>query len=512
MNRFVDNTRRRRTRRAAIAVTAAAATALGLAACNSPQAESEERSITIAVSNLFYLDAPYTTALFDFGAQATYEPLVRWSATNELGPVLAEEVTFAEDRKSFTVVLPQDVTFTDGTPLDAEGVKAVFDSMFFDDDSFSKPLVVANGLEIVLVDDYTLRFQADVPIEPGLPIDMGVPSPTAYLDPEIQKTLVDKPVGTGRYIREEVVPEVSATYVRNPDYRDPDAIEFDRITLRIYDDPIAILNALKSGQVDVGQLPPNYVSEAEDAGLSLKILDPTTVNFLAIYDTAGELYPPLADVRVRQAIAYAFDRAAILEQAQHGVGGDSSQIFAEGHPGHLDGEDDRYAYDPERARELMAEAGYADGFDLVIPKPIDESAWSGQYRSELEPIILQSLADIGIRATFEPTEDLTGKNPANAVGYWTLDMNAIYIYSSGRGADDWTRMYGDEGRALLAAIGDGTKSEVGEAWAEFGELVLDEAWIIPVSGVSSGIFATQPDVKIDLPGFEWWLDSIKVAD
>jgi peptide/nickel transport system substrate-binding protein len=489
-------------RRAAITGTTALAIA-GLVACASPQEPSGPRSITIAVdslTSLTYFEAPvHSAATWDMGVQAVYESLIRWgSRSNKWLPYLAESVTVSEDRRTLTVGLREGVKFSDGTAMDAEGVKEVLDAVLFDEGLWTQPTSVASGLEIVVIDDLTLEFRADVAITTALPVDTGIVSPTAYLDPETRSRLVEHPVGTGPYLFEGAVPEVSATYVRNPDYWNPEAVDFERVTYERFDDPIAILNALKTRQVDAGKIPANYVAEAEAAGLSVFVPPATSSNMLLIVDTAGEIVPALGDVRVRQAMALAFDRTAIVDEVQNGIGNDSSQVFPEGHPGHVEDGDDRYAFDLDRARDLMAEAGYADGFDLVIPKPADPTAFG--YAFELEPLILQALGDIGIRVTFEPTSDpygMNGDNLNNAVLFLTLDLNAIYIYSSGQGADDWRRAFGDEGRELLETIVTGTQTASDEAWAAFGERALDQAWYIPLSQVAEGIWATQSDIELD---------------
>jgi peptide/nickel transport system substrate-binding protein len=480
-----------------IAGVATAVAATGLVACTGSEEASGPRSLTVAVTGLYFPDPPAVTGA-DCGLGATYEPLVRTSeVTGTWEPVLAETATVSDDRKTLTMRLREGVKFTDGTILEAEGVKAVLDDMLFDEGMWTQPATVASGFEISVVDDMTLEFHADVPLSDALPVWVGIPSPTAYLDPEKRATLKDNPVGTGPYLRDEVVPDVSATFVRNPDYWNADAVGFDSLTCLIFDDPVAILNALTTGQVDVGIISANAASEAEANGLSLYFSPPDVSNLFVMLDTAGEVVPALGDVRVRQAMAMAFDREAILEQTQNGIGGASSQVFGENHPAYVEGGDDRYPYDPERARELLAEAGYPDGFDLVVPWPADPAPYGGQFDSELEPIILQYLGDIGIRVMFEVTDDPSGKNPNYGALYIKADPGSIFIYASGQGADDWGRAFGEEGNALFQQIISGTKAESDEAWAEFGELALDEAWFIPLSQMTGAIWASQPDIEVD---------------
>jgi peptide/nickel transport system substrate-binding protein len=488
-------------KRGAIAGTAAVAIAVGVAACAAPAEEAGPSAITIAVPAISFLDAPYTSiAGWEMQTNAIFEPLIFWNpVSNEADPVLAESLSWSEDRKTLTVHLRDGVEFSDGTVLDAEAAKQYLDAVLFDETFFALPTLEAAGLEFVVVDDMTLDFRADIPINDSMWLNIGIGSPTAYLAaPEEFK---EHPVGTGPYLLDEFVPEVSATLVRNPDYWNPDAVEFDSVTFEIFVDPIASLNALKSGQIDVASIPSNYVTEAEDSGLSLSypaVYGEST--FLAIY-SGSEAIPALGDVRVRQAIAMSFDRESIRETIQNGLGGASPQVFNEGHPAHVEGGDDRYAFDLDKARDLMAEAGYEDGFDLVIPK-LAEGA-NPQYSSELEPVIVQALSDINIRVSFELVDVADWGTPDSTypVLYFKQGPGAIFIYASGLGAGDWSGMIDEHGRELLQTIKEGTLKESDAAWAEFGEYSYEQAWFIAVTQPPSGIYATTPGLAIDMAAF-----------
>lgn len=486
--------------RSLIAGTAVALPAIFLAGCVTPPPEVESRSIVIAIDGLQFLEPPVNSVLFP-NLQATYESLVRWGwSSQEWQPYLAESVSQSEDRKTLGVKLREGVRFSDGTVLDAEAAKAVLDAQYSDEAYWWYPTIQASGLEIVVTGEYQLEFRADVPITTALPLDTsGLVSPTVYLDPDERATLPDNPVGTGRYLLEEVAPDVSARYVRNHDYWNPEAVDFDEVTYQVFSDPVASLNALKSAQIDAAILPEQYIAEAEASGLSVFAAPPDTSNMLVIFDTAGEIIPALGDVRVRRAMSMAFDRAAIVENTQYGLGGASAQVFPENHPGHVDGVDDRYSFDVEGARDLMAEAGYADGFDLVIPR-VPDSESGNQYRSALEPIIVQALSEIGVRVTFETVDTASwgAKEPQYPVQYRTQNTNAIYIYSSDQGTHNWSSLFDDEARDLLEVVRSGTIDESNDAWAAFGAHVLDEAWFIPVTQLSMTIWVTQPDIELDM--------------
>jgi peptide/nickel transport system substrate-binding protein len=427
---------------------------------------------------------------------AVYEPLALWNAlTGEITPVLAETVSLSEDRHHLSMELRQGITFTDDTPLNADGVKQFLDAVY-NDDTYIWHAALASGLEIEVTGEYSLEFHADRPIDNSFGLSLGIASPTAYL--ESPDTLVEHPVGTGPYVLDEVVPEVSATYVRNPDYWNPDAVDFDTVVFRVIVDPVAGLNALKSGEIDAAPIPPQFAAEAENSDLAVYYPPFEGGTMIVIWDTVGAMVPALGDVRVRQAIAMAFDRESIVENVQNGLGGASPQVFPEGHPGHVEGGDERYPFDPERARELLAEAGYPDGFDLVMPSY--PAGLNPQLNSALEPVIQQSLADIGIRVTYEPIEDFIELGypvPTMPIFHWDQGYEGIYLYQADLTGTQWNGMLDAHARELLDAVVSGTTEESNAAWAEFGEYSLEQAWVIPVTQSASGIIATDPGIEVD---------------
>lgn len=171
----------------------------------------------------------------------------------------------------------------------------------------------------------------------------------------------------------------------------------------------ARMNALRSGQIDAGVGDPRAASEAEATGLNVAS-NPNNFFGIFIADRAGEMVPALGDVRVRQAINMAFDRASILEYIDNGYGQVTNQPLVS--PNALNNPDleGSYDYDPEAARALLDEAGYADGFTVSMPEVASMASYN--------PIIEQQLAQIGITVDWvkiSPTgtipELLSGKYP-----------------------------------------------------------------------------------------------------
>jgi peptide/nickel transport system substrate-binding protein len=486
--------------RITLVVAAMASLATTLAACG-PGEPKGPTSLGIGIEpGLFvgqYEVTPGMLTLVD--PSAVYESLLFFDLeSSSFEPFLAESYEFSDDRETATFVLRDDVQFSDGEHMDAEGVVASMAALVqkaIDD--------VAWGYEDYEVQfratgEYELEITTAKPMAPRLIGNafsavavMPIYSPAYVNDLE---ALTSSPVGTGPYLLEETVPQVSATFLRNPNYWNTDQEVFDTLKVTVFADPVAGLNALKSGQVDAVKIGVSAASDAQANGLKINQTSGSSIG-LWIGDRFGSIQPALADLRVRQAIELAFDREAINESLNFGYGRVTSQPFVEGTPEYVEGGDDRYGYDPEAARELMAEAGYADGFDITIPSTsfLGISAW--------EPVVSQYLGDIGIRVTFESFPDagayftaaLSGNYPVMVYPATVIAMEVFFLptaFFSFHDANSDPTV--DE---LAATMALGSLEESNEAASEIGEYVLDQAWFAVIAGPNV-LWAMSPDVDI----------------
>jgi peptide/nickel transport system substrate-binding protein len=490
-----------------------AAMTMAATSCAVPQSLDEDTSITIG-SDIWALYGgwdPVNGAVMTLSSQAVYDSLFYVPAAGlPAEPSLAEEFELSEDGKTLDVTLRNDVDFTDGTHLDAASLEEYFDTILASE-AFVWPTLAAEfGTRATATGEYTLRFTTTAVINDGWFFLMSltpVASPTAVATPG---AFDDGPVGSGPYVLDDFVTDVSASFVRNPDYWDPEAFPFDEVTLSVYQDPVAGLNALKTGQVDAALLNPSMGRDAEANGFRLSLGTGAVVS-LSILDIEGKTQPALADRRVRQAMNMAFDRQAILENLNLGYGSASGQLAGEGFAGYVEGGDDRYPYDVEAAKALLAEAGYEDGFELTIPTTAETAA--------VLPIIEQSLTEIGIAVTFEsiPGDGFeyhealaTGKYPVSisstqASGGWGGDMYGYF-------AIDWSSIEPDAPEWFALAT-KGTPEQSAEAQDRLGVLWLDEALSVPFSS-AAGIIASIPEVEVEtaLDTASVWLRQYRLVD
>ena len=305
----------------------------------------------------------------------------------ERAPLLAESWETLDD-VTWQFTLRQDVSFTNGEPFNADVVKFSLDRIMREDNKNSAALsLYTTYIESVdVVDEYTVNIVTKQPFPALLDvlIDGYMLPPGAADTPEFSAN----GIGTGPYTLESWTPGEALVLVRNDEYWG-DAPFFERVTFRTVPDPTVRTTEMRAGRADITvQAPIEEIPRLEEGGLEVvRIL---STQSMRIHLNAGE--PPFDDVRVRQAMNYAIDRATILETLLEGAGqlmnsATSPQVFG------YDPDIEVYPYDPERAQELLAEAGYADGVDIQL------QFTDGRYVRDraIGEAITAQLAEVGIR-------------------------------------------------------------------------------------------------------------------
>ncbi|RUR01398.1 ABC transporter substrate-binding protein [Labedella endophytica] len=411
--------------------------------------------------------------------QVTYDTLVLRTADGTLEPMLATEWSYNDDRTELTLELRDDVTFSDGADFDAEAVKANIENL--KNNNGRQAAQVAAVESVDPVDDDTVVLSLSAP-DPSLEYNL---SQAAGLmgSPETLGTdeLISTPVGSGPYVMDtaQSVSGSQLVFTAREDYWNPDLQKFDSIVLKPYEELTARLNALLSNQVDATILDASTAEQAEGAGF--ETLEDYQVDWqgLLLLDRDGTQVPALADVRVRQAINYAIDRDTMLESILRGYGDPTQQVFGPDSGASVDELDSRYDFDPEQAKDLLAEAGYADGFDLPITAgPGFETAMAA---------LTQQLADVGIRVqvvsvnTQTFLDDLTsGKIPVLYQNLFQgepwVAINQIISTEAIYNPFDSTT---PELQELITAVQNGGDDSAEEAKA-VNEYISENAWFAPV--------------------------------
>lgn len=489
---------------ATLALVAASATgcaATGDVALEGTTSQLAPSQLTVAAIG----DTPYNfdttagvTMFANLALQAVYDSLVVWNQDdNSFDPWLAESWEYLNESETQLVMnLRSDVTFIDGAPLNAEAVKASYDAMLTRDASPGSTQLNTYGTELTVIDEYTFQFDTTRAMQGDFFQNIAIfpiASPLALVDPDSLSTI---PIGSGPYLlSEDSTFGVEMRYERNVDYWNADLFPYDKLIVKQFADPVAALNALRGGQVDAAPIDVSAAAEAESGGSAIH-LGFGQYRTLVFGDRDGNVLSPIGDVRVRQAINMAFDRAGIAKTLDLGYGRVSSQPFAQGSEEYLRGKDDVYPYDLEAARALMADAGYADGFELTIP--------TSSATTPMEPIVQQSLADIGISVTYEPfpepatlmQEAQSGRFPVIISTEWYVTTVPAFMVPGGAWAQAWGYQNStiDE---LVDITRNGTLDERAEASQQIGQLVLEEAWFAPFSSRPS-VWATDSEIAVKI--------------
>jgi peptide/nickel transport system substrate-binding protein len=355
--------------------------------------------------------------------QLAYDSLILRQPDGGYAPMLASEWGYTDDSKTtFSVDLRDGVTFSDGAPFDAEAVKANLDHFKAANGPQANQLADVSSVTVVDADTVEIALaQPNPALEYYLSQAAGLMGSPEQLGTD---AITSAPAGTGPYELDTTSSVAGNQYVftARDGYWNTGLQYWDSVTLKVLSDPSARVNALSSGQVDAVTLEARTANQAEGAGKEL-LTQPVNWMGLLLMDRGGKVNPELADVRVRQAINHAFDRDTILEQMQSGYGTVTSQVFGANSSGYDPELEDAYTYDPEKAKELLAEAGHPDGFTMTVPL--------ADPMSSVAPFFQQPLADIGItvETASVPVQSYqaelgSGNYPA---GWWVLFQGPTWV-------------------------------------------------------------------------------------
>lgn len=409
-----------------------------------------------------------------------YDRLVHLTPEAELVPGLATDWSYAADGLSLDLTIREGVTFHDGEPLDAEAVAAnVERALTVEGSTVAAELGAVEAVEVV--DDATVRLVLSTPDGslPGVLSDRAgmMVSPAAFDDPQLDQ----RPVGAGPYELTSYSPGDRAVFRRFADHWDPEAAGADSLVMVFQPDPTTRMSALRAGELDAALIDAIQVAEAETYDLGLES-GPT----LAFYHLQlNRSRPELEDVRVRRALNHAVDRDALVEGLLFGNGTATVQPFPEGSAPHVPDltPEATYPYDPDRARALLAEAGFPDGFSFEVLVPNTDPG--------LGVALQEMLAEVGVEMRIREAD---GAQIADL--FYAQEEGDAMVAPWGGRADPLQTMallYGPEG---FSNPGRHTTPEVTEllgraraaidpderaaAFEELSAVVVDEALDVPV--------------------------------
>ena len=293
-----------------------------------------------------------------------FEGLTRFAEDGSVQPGLAERWEISGEGTLYTFHLRPGVTFHDGSAMDAEDVKFTLDRARADDSQNAQKALFAGISEVRVVDPQTVEVQLAAP-DGGFLFNMAW-GDAVIVAPESVEGIKQAPVGTGPFRFDAWVQGDRIELVRNPDYWGT-APALERATFRFISDPTAAFSAMMAQDIDAfAGFPAPENLPMFDADPRFQVLVGSTEGETILAMNNREA--PFTDPRVREAVAHAIDRQAIIDGAMFGLGTPIGTHFAPHNPDYTD-LTSLSAHDPERARALLAEAGLADGFSTTLKLP-----------------------------------------------------------------------------------------------------------------------------------------------
>lgn len=438
-------------------------------------------TLTVALDSDF---APTTYNPTSFALQQfpfhslLYDTLFATTSDGEIAPSLVTEFSTSEDFRQLTFSLREDAVFADGSPLDAELVKANLDRRLTEDLQSYGLFEAGQEGEIseVTVDGpytVTISWAFEMGLENGhefLADNVGtVVGPNGAADLALLET---SPEGSGPYSLDEGATTRGATYVlrKKADHWNADAYAYDTIVLDVITDAQARANAVLSGEADLAiGIRPEQVNQLESEGALGKIGG--TVACVCFLDKLGITNPAFEFVEARLALGLAIDRQAIVDGLRPGAV-PTAQYFPEQAVGHDPTLNERYGYDPDRARELLASVGLGDGFDfeyVVLGEPSDVQLALQQMWQE----------ELGVTMTFvavSNTGELFGSvnTHPTIIDEWGLGLRPAG-FVAGPVTSGFMNNQGAESARIGAALGPALGGDP-DAAVELNNALVEEGW------------------------------------
>jgi len=363
------------------------------------------------------------------------DSLVYLDKNGEIQPALAEDWDISDDGTVYTFYLREGVTFHNGEVFNADDVVATWE-IGSETGQWTDQFTL---VEVEKIDDYTVTLTTESP-NPELLVkihDFWAIAPNEYMEEVGVEGFSEFPIGTGPFMFVEWVKGDQITYKANPDYWMEGYPLVETLIFRPIEESSTRVAAIQADEVDiVGRLSSEEAQSLMDVeGVEVIQYPADRIYYIAFNNLTTGLDQPTMDAKVRQAMNYAVDIDAIIDALFDGFGEPAAGFVSSGELGY--GVVEPFGYDPAKALDLLAEAGYADGFAMDMACP------AGAYMNfeEVCEAIAGYLGDVGIEINLEIME--SGQ-------FWELEANKELPPLFG---DSWSTLSGEALRRLTGALG-----------------------------------------------------------
>lgn len=420
-----------------------------------------------------------------------YDSLIWIDDEGNKVPALAESWEVSEDGTEYTFHLRQGVTFHNGEPFTADAVVFSWERGSRPEMEWSDRWGRAESVE--KIDDYTVKVttaETD-PLFLAIVAEHWGMVPPQYVADVGEDGFNEHPVGTGPFMFVEWVKGDRIVYQANPDYWDPGRPKVETLIFRSIPESATRVAAIQTGEVDIVTR-----LSSEEARTLLGLPNVRVLRYpvdrafyIAFNNLTTGVDQPTEDPLVRQAMNYAVDRQAIIDQLFDGYGRLSTGLIT---PVDLGYDDtlEPYLYDPDKAGELLAEAGYPDGFTMDFACP----AGAYTHFEEVCEAIVGYLAEVGIETNLQIME--SGQ-------YWDLEAEKQLPPLFG---DSWSERSGEALPRLIGALGGWDASysswsdpKIDELLGEIGKTVDDTQRAALYAELQAYMLENPPFIHLYVP-------------
>jgi peptide/nickel transport system substrate-binding protein len=505
------------TARGAAVIAAVAVSALALSACSGSGGGGSASGGAVDTSKLVIgLESDQAALGYDplrYGSgqrmffEGIYDSLFVLDEDGQVVPDLVTNFEYNEDQSQLTLDLDTSATYGDGTALSAELVKENLDDR--DNPDLSAYSGFAAGgqneiSEVTVVDDDTVTITFAKPT-PGFEANLVFPAgvivgPAGVAD---RSSLDATPDGSGplEIDADATVKGNSYLLVKKEDNDAAADYPFDSYEFKPILDPQARVNAAISGEVDMANITAETQEQVESAGTGLVANAGTVVNLLP-FDKNGSLAPQWGDPNVWKALSIAIDRDAYVNAVHPGEIPTANALPTDS-PGFLPELDEEYAYDPDAAKELLADAGYPDGFsfDFTINQGSqrDLEALQPYWAAIGVTVNLKNAASTEELFAVVQTEPMGGPIPLTWTNPAGNVFGVLFGFANFHGAEN-AEIQGAAG-AYAAATGDEAAQEA--ALADLNRAIVDNGWLLPLyNQLAPWAYNTAKVAEPTFPGAE----------
>lgn len=476
---------------------------------SSPSPSSEPKTLVIASGTTAVSLDPYqvTDSPSFTIMEHVYDTLFTMSATGEIQPGLAESFSADEAGTTYTIKLRPGVKFSDGSPVNAEAVKKSLEFILNPDNGARNRSMISLVSEVIAQDELTVVLKTPQPFAP-LQFHLTHPGISIVAPAALDQSpewRASNAIGSGPYVVKAYEKDVSVTLAKNPNYWGTAPI-LDEVVYRAVKEDGPRMLEVEAGTADVAvRVPPSDIARLQ-ANPDLEVR--TDSSLRAVYIYFNHAKPPFDKKEVRQAINYAVDKESIVNNLLQGSAIVATAPMAEAVFGYA--RQTPYAYNPEKAKQLLQQAGVAPGTKVTLHHPVGRYAQDAKIA---EAVALQ-LKEVGLEVelkTLEWAQYLEETNKPSAenqiqmalLGWATSTMDADYalynMYHSSQWAD-----HGGYNRAFykneeVDRLLDLARTTVDiparrQAYAEATKIIWDDApwlWL----HIEAQLTAVRKDVK-----------------